>query len=198
MTLPMLLAIGFAAALTHLAWVVARTYGPIRALPPYDLRTIALGAIGGALIELGPTAAPNAILAVIAVSATSVASTVDQRSGFVPDVVTLPALAVVVALVMGAGHVAQAALGIAVLGGAMAALHFGTAGRGLGFGDVKLVAVIGASFGMLAGAYAVGAAFVLGAIGGIALLLRGRASRDTEMRFAPYLLCGVLLACVRG
>lgn len=74
-------------------------------------------------------------------------------------------------------------------------------GRGMGFGDVKLAPVLGATLGWLAVSVAIVGlllAFVLGAATGVALMLAKRAGRRTAIPFGPFLLAGALLGLVVG
>lgn len=70
-------------------------------------------------------------------------------------------------------------------------------GRGLGLGDVKLAPVIGATLGWIGfGPAVVGlfAAWVLGGIVAIALLLSGRAKKGAHLAFGPFMIIGGGLA----
>ena len=72
---------------------------------------------------------------------------------------------------------------------------------GMGIGDVKLAAMLGALISPF-GWSIIGAgfvfAFVLGAIVGLLLLLLKRAIRKTQIPFGPYMLVGVWVALVIG
>ena len=68
---------------------------------------------------------------------------------------------------------------------------------GMGFGDVKLAAVLGIALGWLGwGPFVVGAfsAFLLGGLFSIALLVIGRAGRKTGIPFGPWMILGAVLA----
>lgn len=70
---------------------------------------------------------------------------------------------------------------------------------GLGMGDVKLAVLLGAWLGWLGwGAVALGvlAAFVLGGIAGLVLIIAGRATRTTAIAFGPWLLLGAAVGSV--
>jgi len=70
---------------------------------------------------------------------------------------------------------------------------------GLGMGDVKLGAVLGAWLGWLGwGAVVLGvlAGFVLGGLAGLVLLATRRATRTTTIAFGPWLLLGAAVAGV--
>jgi leader peptidase (prepilin peptidase) / N-methyltransferase len=72
---------------------------------------------------------------------------------------------------------------------------------GMGFGDVKLAGVLGMFLGFLGwGPLVVGAflAFLLGGMGGIALMLAGKAGRKARIPFGPYMVAGALVAIMVG
>jgi leader peptidase (prepilin peptidase)/N-methyltransferase len=72
---------------------------------------------------------------------------------------------------------------------------------GMGGGDVKLAGLIGIQLGWLGwGSVIVGAfaAFVLGGIFGIALMLARRAGRRTAIPFGPWMLAGAWVGIILG
>ncbi|MBK9740435.1 MAG: prepilin peptidase [Actinobacteria bacterium] len=80
-------------------------------------------------------------------------------------------------------------------------LWFFSGGRGMGFGDVKLAPVLGATLGWVGvGSALVGlmAAFVLGGVAGVLLLILRRAGRRSQIPFGPYLLVGALVGLFWG
>jgi leader peptidase (prepilin peptidase)/N-methyltransferase len=71
----------------------------------------------------------------------------------------------------------------------------------MGFGDVKLAPVLGVTLGWVGvGAAAVGlfAAFLVGGVVGVALMIARRAGRRSHLAFGPYLLLGALLGLLVG
>lgn len=68
---------------------------------------------------------------------------------------------------------------------------------GMGLGDVKLAGVTGAALGFVSypalviGAFA---AFLIGGLGGVALIVLRRANRRTAVPFGPSMVAGALLA----
>ena len=131
--------------------------------------------------------------AFVACCGATAAGLVDARTGFIPDRITRVTAVAAAACAVPHGE-AVAALGGALLAGGVPALLFvATRGRGLGLGDVKLAAAIGAGFGPLAGIGALGTAFVLGGAFGSWLLLSGRARRGDALRFGPFLAAGAIL-----
>lgn len=72
---------------------------------------------------------------------------------------------------------------------------------GMGFGDVKLAGVLGLYLAWTGwGELAVGAfaAFVLGGLFSIVLVLRGRAGRKTRIPFGPWMIIGAWVGIVVG
>jgi leader peptidase (prepilin peptidase) / N-methyltransferase len=120
-----------------------------------------------------------------------------------PDVVVLP-LYVALGALLAVGGDGEALLRAAQ--GAAALLAFFllvavVAPGAMGFGDVKLAGVIGGitaylSWGtLLTGAFA---AFLLGAVVGVILMVATGAGRKTAVPFGPFMLLGVLVAVLAG
>ena len=126
----------------------------------------------------------------------------DARTSRLPNVVTLPAYPVSLAL-LGA-----AALSVAGGAGQVRARADRDGGRGgvlrpaplvspagIGMGDVKLAGPLGAYLGWLgATAFAAGlvAAWLLAAVTGLGLMLAHRADRKTQIPFGPFLIAATL------
>lgn len=73
--------------------------------------------------------------------------------------------------------------------------------RGMGFGDVRLAGLIGLNVGWL-GLGRVGVAllagFILGSVGGLGLMMLGKAGRKTRIPFGPFLAAGAVVAVLWG
>ncbi len=132
---------------------------------------------------------------------------IDLQHHRLPDVIVIPLYPVTAVGLAVAGFASGSfAIGSAVAGAAVWCLTIGliwlvTRGRGMGLGDVKLAPVLGATLGWLSfGSALVGlvAAFVLGAVVGVGLLLAGRAGRRTAIAFGPFLLVGAALGVLFG
>jgi leader peptidase (prepilin peptidase)/N-methyltransferase len=120
-----------------------------------------------------------------------------------PDLLVLPtAVAVAALLAVAAVATGEAAL---VARGLVAAATLGTAygllallpGSALGFGDVKLAALLGAPLGWLGWpAVLLGGVLpvLLGGLAALGLLAAGRIRRDTPVPLGPALVAGFLLA----
>ena len=124
---------------------------------------------------------------------------IDLDTHRLPNAIVLPAYPVALALlgVATVGSVNPDAIVRALVGGAaMFAFYFILAvavPRGMGFGDVKLAGVLGLYLGWLGwGTLVVGgfAAFVLGGVFSIVLLLMRRAGRGSGIPFGPWMLAG--------
>lgn len=120
-----------------------------------------------------------------------------------PNAIVAPSYPVLAVLLAGAAAWQHDwwALGRAVIGGGVL---FGfylvlvlLYPAGMGWGDVKLSGLVGGVLAFLSWqAFFVGAfaAFVLGAIVGVAVLAAGRGGRKTALPFGPFMIGGVLLA----
>ena len=104
-------------------------------------------------------------------------------------------------LLSGTWPLAAAGIGVAVWLVVIGGVWFVSGGRGMGFGDVKLAPVLGATLGWVGvSAAIVGlfSAFALGAIVGIALMVARRAGRKSAIPFGPFLVLGAGVGLVLG
>ncbi|MFJ6530962.1 prepilin peptidase [Microbacterium sp. NPDC091662] len=132
---------------------------------------------------------------------------IDIRTHRLPNRIVLPTLASL--LVLGAidalcagesGPFLRALLGMLLLGGFYAVLR-AISRAGMGGGDVKLAAVIGLVLGWhgwQALAIGAAAAFVLGALYALVLILLRRAEGSTRIAFGPWMIAGALVGVVLG
>jgi leader peptidase (prepilin peptidase)/N-methyltransferase len=163
------------------------------------LSAVALGAVGGAV---GAAAELPAYLWLAAAGVTL--AVIDLDCLRLPDRLTLPSYAA--GLVLLAIPADWSALGRAVLGAVAAAgaallLALVAPSGGLGFGDVKLLGVLGLFLGWLGwGVLVLGVAFgfALGAVAAIAMLASRRAGLRDHLAFGPWLIAGALVAVVAG
>lgn len=128
---------------------------------------------------------------------------IDLREHRLPDALTLPAYAVIGALLLVAAFATgqwwallRAGSGAAILFGVYYVLAV-MAGGALGFGDVKLAGLLGLVLGW-AGWYVLIAGAVLGFVyGGVfsmVLLAAGRVNGSTRIPFGPFMVLGTLTA----
>lgn len=73
-----------------------------------------------------------------------------------------------------------------------------TRGRGMGMGDVKLAISLGLIFGWPDILMLVISAFILGALAGIALIVRGKKTMKGSLPFAPFLIMGCAIVFFAG
>ena len=137
-----------------------------------------------------------------------VLAVVDLDCFRLPDRLTLPAYPVGGALLAAASAaeadwaaLGRAVLAAAVVGGAALLLALLAPGGGLGFGDVKLLGLLGLHLGWLGwGEVAVGAVlgFGIGAVAAVTLLVLRRAGLKDAIPFGQWLIAGALAAVVAG
>lgn len=132
---------------------------------------------------------------------------IDMETHRLPNVIVLPAIVVSTVLLTVATILAGdwTLLRDAVIGGAaLFAFYLIVAlisPRGMGFGDVKLAGLVGLQlgwFGWQAVVMGGFAAFLIGGVVGIVLLLLGRATRKSGIPFGPYMLAGAWIGMVVG
>ncbi len=176
-------------------------------------------AFAGVALLFGPaivaaTDAPSigaAIIVLIAflyLAAVSIAlAAIDLDTHRLPNAIVVPSYLVGVVLLGGAALLAADPISFArsaAGAGILFALYMALAlisPRGMGMGDVKLAGVIGLYLGWVGwSALAVGAlaAFLIGGLVGIGLILARRASRSTGIPFGPWMLAGAWVGIIIG
>jgi leader peptidase (prepilin peptidase)/N-methyltransferase len=172
----------------------------------YPLVELATGVLFVALaVRIGAHAALPAYLYLAAVGVALTMIDLDVQR--LPDRLTLPSYLVGLALLglaAGVDHSGRALLhaviGMAALFGFYALLWL-LYPSGMGLGDVKLAGVLGLYLAYLGwGQLVVGAfaAFVVGAVVSIGLVVLRDAGRKTRVPFGPFMLVGVLIGIYAG
>lgn len=205
------------------AWLGARCRACRTSIPArYPLVEAATGGLAVlALVHFGLTA--SAAVAFLFTAALLLITFIDLDHRFIPDEVSLPGIAVGLAASFLPGGIAPLdALGGVVLGGGVLwAVAWGyerlTGVEGMGYGDVKLLAMIGAFLGWQAIPAVLVVASITGSLAGaLVIFTRGgrerarrvaqrlgaaalpawmqRAARRTEIPFGPFLALGAVLA----
>jgi leader peptidase (prepilin peptidase)/N-methyltransferase len=146
-----------------------------------------------------------AYLYLAAISVTLALIDLDTRT--LPNRIVLPSYLVGFGLLGGeavtsgdAALLLRGSLGLAILWGVYLVLALVYPG-GMGFGDVKLAGLLGLFLGYLGwGELIVGgfAAFLLGGVYGVGLLLAKRASRKSGIPFGPWMLGGAWVGILFG
>ena len=146
------------------------------------------GAVGAALLGWG-------LLAV---------SVIDLDTRLLPDSITLPLLWLGLAFNLFGTFAPLHECVIGAMAGylSLRAIYHGfkllTGREGMGHGDFKLLALLGAWLGWTALPAIVLLASLAGVTTGLVLVARGRASRDTPLPFGPYLAAAGLLVLYLG
>lgn len=124
----------------------------------------------------------------------------DLRHGILPDAITLPSIAVVVVWNLVGGHVQLWSMvaGASVVGGFFLLQFLLSRGRWIGGGDIRMGALMGAMLGLWPAVIATHVAYVVGAIVGGALLLRGTHQRTSALPFGTFLAVGSGIALLWG
>jgi prepilin signal peptidase PulO-like enzyme (type II secretory pathway) len=177
--------------------VAAMRAGQLRCDVLMRSRSLTIVTLLGGLISAvaGKNAAGPELPSILALACASACAVTDLETGYVFDAVSLLSLGVILSISVALGSAYGSLAGAVLCGGAIASMHLMTRGRGIGLGDAKLAAVIGAGLGGALGASAVGLAFVAGASAAIVGLLRGKLRFHQTIRFAPY-LASAAAACV--
>ena len=148
------------------------------------------------------------LIAFLYLAAVSVAlALIDLETQTLPNQIVLPSYFVALVL-LGAAAIASGDYGTALRAGNGAAalwlfyfaLAFAYPG-GMGFGDVKLAGLLGLFLGYLGWDVLVTgtfAAFVLGGVFSLALLILGKANRKSGIAFGPWMLAGAWVGVLFG
>jgi len=124
---------------------------------------------------------------------------VDLDHRIIPNPVTYPGLALGLLLALPTGPRGFLASAVAALGAGLLFFLIAVVSRGgMGGGDVKLAAVMGAFLGWPVIAAGLFISFTLGGLVGLALLASGRRRRKDPVPFGPFLAVGGLAALFWG
>ena len=172
-----------------------------------SLRYPVVEALAGALAgyvawRYGLTAA--ALGALLFVSAMIALAFIDLDTCYLPDSITLPLLWA--GLLFNAGGVFTdlksavigAAAGYLALWTVFWAFKFATGKEGMGYGDFKLLAAIGAWLGWKMLPLTILASSLVGAVVGIGLIVFAKHAREKPIPFGPYLAAAGLIALFWG
>lgn len=177
---------------------------------PLAERPLVLAAVGATVLGLfAARLGADAALAPFAVFGLSLValSAVDLERLIIPNRIVYPTAAVVAPLLVVAsavdsrfGSLWRAALAAAVAFVAFLVVHLAVP-HGMGFGDVRLAALIGGVTGWLGLGHAFVAffaAFVLGAVVGLVVMAIRRTGRKTRIPFGPFMAAGAVVSVAWG
>jgi leader peptidase (prepilin peptidase)/N-methyltransferase len=147
----------------------------------------------------------TALCAMVLVAALVALAWIDAQTGLLPDIVTLPLMWA--GLLVNTLHIFASPVE-AILGAAAGYLflwtvyqgfRLATGREGMGYGDFKLLAALGAWLGLPALPALLIAASLAGVIVGMALILARRIKRNQPQPFGPYLaLAGIVCLLATG
>ena len=161
------------------------------------LPIVACGAIAAIGISQGRD--QSAFAAAIACIAIVVGAFADARTGYLFDVITMPAAIVTATVAIATGFAAEAMWGVLLLVGVFGALAAFSRGRAIGLGDVKAMYAIGAGFGPAKAILILLCASVSGlVVAAVTKCLASRAPTPREIPFGPHLAIGSGFALIAG
>lgn len=152
--------------------------------------------------RFGPT--PDAVVAALFCSLMVALAVIDAEHLMLPDQITLPGIVVGVALQLWVPWVGWpgALLGAALGGGILLALYglwyLLRREEGLGLGDVKMLAMIGAFLGWPGVVVTLFFSSLAGAVTGLTLIASGRGHRKSKLPLGTFLALGALVALFAG
>jgi leader peptidase (prepilin peptidase)/N-methyltransferase len=133
------------------------------------------------------------------VSALLVVALIDFDHKIIPNTITLPGIAVGLGLSVWALPITPLAslLGL-LIGGTLFYLIALVSKGGMGGGDIKLIAMIGAFLGWQGALFTIFSGALVGSLVGMMLMLLGRKGRKDKVPFGPFLSCGAILFILSG
>src|SRR6267142_1860466 len=154
-------------------------------------------AVASAYLVFGPTG--DFIVAAVLLATLVVVTAIDLQHQLIPDVITLPGILVGLVANLATGHVSwlDSVIGIA-LGGCLFLAIILVSGGGMGGGDMKLGAMLGAFLGWKALVFSLFVAIVLGDIVAVAFLVSALRGTTDPIPFAPFLAVGGVVALFWG
>ncbi|HPU48177.1 MAG TPA: prepilin peptidase [Syntrophomonadaceae bacterium] len=129
------------------------------------------------------------VLVIILVSA----AFIDLDEGIIPDVITIPGVILGLAVSFFTIGFLPALWGALAFGGVLFVAAVISQG-GMGGGDIKLAAAIGAFCGLPGALITLLLSSLLGTLFGIILIMMGRAGRKTPVKFGPFLAVSAYIA----
>ncbi len=180
---------------------------------PIALLVFLMGGLGAVLVGValwgGGLGAQNVVLkagiaGMVFVWAMLAVSFIDFDTRIIPDAISLPLLWLgILVNIPGTftdlrSSVIGAAAGYLFLWSVYWLFRFATGKEGMGFGDFKLLAAIGAWTGWQMLPVAVFGSSLAGAVIGLALIGLGRLGRQVPIPFGPYLACAGIIALFWG
>jgi len=137
-------------------------------------------------------------------SALVVITFIDLEHQIIPDVISLPGIVIGFAASFSPGGIgwANSLTGIAIGGGSLLliawAYELATKKEGMGGGDIKLLAMMGAFLGWRSVPFVIFAASLVGSVIGVTLMLIQKKDGKLAIPFGPFLAFGAMLYLFYG
>ncbi len=170
----------------------------------YPVVELAAGLFAVALFSQPGLALREALVLFVLVAVLLVVTFIDIDHQIIPDMITYPGIVIgflssfflenitykdsLLGIVLGGGLLLLVALGY----------YFVTKKEGMGGGDVKLLAMIGAFLGWKAVIFTILVGSAIGTVIGIAMAFRMQGGRKLAIPFGPFLSLGALLFMFQG
>ena len=171
--------------------------------PRYPVVEAATGLLSAyAAWHFGPT--PQALGALIMLWALIALTAIDLDTQLLPDSITLPLLWIGLALNLAGTYVdissavIGAMVGYLTLWSVFWLFKLATGKEGMGYGDFKLLAALGAWLGWQMLPVIILLSSIVGAVVGIGLIVFSRHGRNTPIPFGPYLAAAGMIALLWG
>ena len=164
-----------------------------------ELVTAVVFAVSAAVFEPGPLLAVRLVFAAMLVALFFI----DLEHQLLPDAITLPGVVIGVAASAWAGPgLLSSAAGAALGAGTLLAIRWGwkriTGIDGMGLGDVKMLAMVGAFLGWQQVWLVLFLASLTGAVVGVSIAVTGRGSMKSRLPFGTFLAVAALIASAWG
>lgn len=166
--------------------------------PRYPIVEAATGGLFAlAYLVLGPT--PALGVAAVLLAALVAITAIDLSHQIIPDVITLPGIPAGVVANLAIGRVTwlESLIGIVVGGGIFLVIILASRG-GMGGGDMKLGAMLGAFLGWKLVLLAILLGVLSGGVVALCLLILGRKGRKEAIPFGPFLALGGAITFLWG
>jgi leader peptidase (prepilin peptidase) / N-methyltransferase len=136
---------------------------------------------------------------VLMTSTLLVVALIDFDHKIIPNVITLPGMLIGLGLSLGISPITPltSLLGLLV-GGVLFYLIAVVSKGGMGGGDIKLIAMIGAFLGWQGALFTIFSGALLGSLMGVTLMVLGKNGRKDKVPFGPFLSCGAILFMLSG
>lgn len=141
----------------------------------------------------------EALIYFIFIAALIVTTFIDIDHQIIPDIISLPGIAIglLFSIVFESLHYKDSLIGILIGGGSLFLIawgyHFFTGKDGMGGGDIKLLAMIGAFIGWKGVFFTIFVSSATGSIIGIMLMLIKQKDLKLAVPFGPFLAIGAIL-----